>query len=73
MYYFIRLNNQRVDECVFDIEYEEDDFENRYIIWDEDIIYPEKMNFWNCIESIEVFEDMKEIEGQLDFIWKKFI
>lgn len=68
MYYFIRLNNERVDECVFDIEYEEDDFENRYIIWDEDVIYPEKMNFWNCIESIEVFEDMKEIEGQLDFI-----
>lgn len=68
MYYFIRLNNQRVDECVFDIEYEEDDFENRYIIWDEDVIYPEKMNFWNCIESIEVFEDTKEIEGQLDFI-----
>lgn len=68
MYYFIRLNNERVDECVFDIEYEEDDFENRYIIWDEHVIYPEKMNFWNCIESIEVFEDMKEIEGQLDFI-----
>ncbi|MDU1315690.1 hypothetical protein [Anaerococcus hydrogenalis] len=68
MYYFIRLNNQRVDECVFDIEYEEDDFETRYIIWDEEVIYPEKMNFWNCIESIEVFEDIKEIEGQLEFI-----
>ena len=68
MYYFIRLNNQRVDECVFDIEYEEDDFETRYIIWDEEVIYTEKMNFWNCIESIEVFEDIKEIEGQLEFI-----
>lgn len=68
MYYLIILDNQKVDECVFDIEYEEDDFENRYIIWDEEVIYPEKMNFWNCIESIEVFEDMKEIVGQLEFI-----
>lgn len=66
MYYLIILDGDRVNESVFDIEYEEDDFENRYIIWDEPILYPEKMNFWNCIESIEVFNELDRVEGQLE-------
>lgn len=44
MYYLIILNNQRVNESVFEIDYKETDYEEKYIIWDEPILYPDKMN-----------------------------
>lgn len=40
--------------------------EEKYIIWDEPILYSDKMNFWNCIESIEVFDELEQVEGQLE-------
>lgn len=76
MYYLIILNENRLNESVFDIDYKETDYEEKYIIWDEPILYPEKMNFWNCIESIEIIDDLKQVKGQLEIeglIWKKFI
>lgn len=66
MYYLIILNNQKVNELVFDIDYKENDYEEKYIIWDEPILYSDKMNFWNCIESIEVFDELEQVEGQLE-------
>ncbi|WP_058989907.1 hypothetical protein [Anaerococcus rubeinfantis] len=66
MYYFISLNNQKVDESVFEIDYKETDYEEKYIIWENRILYPSQMNFWNCIESIEIIDDLKQIEGQLE-------
>lgn len=66
MYYLIILDSDRVNKSVFDIDYKENDYEEKYIIWDEPILYPDKMNFWNCIESIEIIDDLKQIEGQLE-------
>lgn len=71
MYYLIILDNDRVNESVFEIDYKETDYEEKYIIWDEPILYPDKMNFWNCIESIEIFDELEQVKGQLgieDFI-----
>lgn len=71
MYYLIILNENRLNESVFDIDYKETDYEEKYIIWDKPILYPDKVNFWNCIESIEVFDELEQVKGQLgigDFI-----
>lgn len=66
MYYLIILDENKLNKSVFDIDYKENDYEEKYIIWDEPILYPDKMNFWNCIESIEIIDNLKQIEGQLE-------
>lgn len=66
MYYLIILDEDKLNKSVFDIDYKENEYEEKYIIWDEPIFYPNKMNFWNCIESIEIIDDLKQIEGQLE-------
>lgn len=65
MYYLIILNENRLKESVFEFDYEETDYEEKYIIWDELILYPEKMNFWDCIESVEAFDELEQVKGQL--------
>ena len=49
----------------------ENDLGYRYVIYkpkDKKKIYPEEIPFWKDVESIEAFDELAQIKGQLEFL-----